>query len=529
MIQHLTPEELDFCETLYDPIALCECLFNNFENMVVMDEEEFGNIRLGQLPLMSYEYLIDTENPELTEKQNFKLREGAGNVWALGGRLFGKTMCVEKLDIICSMILLDGDTEGFTSYDAIHIRGVLEDIIRVVELHPFVSLFKGRIVRSPSYNITMKNGFKLEGVNMNLQSKDPGSQFFQKHFRKLFIEEASFEPEVVNKKRLDSVSEDGCVIRSAGMTNFTKYSPCGRIFYDLSKKAWLCNLPQYVNPKWDSLTKEHALKEHGGENSLTYRIFVKGEIVEDGIAVFDMERVRKCYREKKHVKHIEITKENFGNFENFIIVDRPKGTDYLYVCADIGESAPSEIIIVAEIDKMLHYLYNITLYNLTDKQQFKIFKYLGKTLKANYIGLDTTDGTGRSIYRSLAEVFPHENLVWVAFNEKIEIGFKKDDDDNIIIENKKPVIEEEFVVTWSVKRLRDLLYSQRISIPLDYRFDRQFNSVISVQSGIKTLYACATSENHLFQAFQVFGIAQWQCEFANSKPINKKQHAKSGC
>jgi len=57
--------------------------------------EDFGHVRLGQLPLLSYEYLVD-ENPELDDKENFKLREGAGNVTCLGGRLFGKTMIVEK-------------------------------------------------------------------------------------------------------------------------------------------------------------------------------------------------------------------------------------------------------------------------------------------------------------------------------------------------------------------------------------------------------------------------------------------------
>jgi hypothetical protein len=67
------------------------------------------------------------------------------------------------------------------------------------------------------------------------------------------------------------------------------------------------------------------------------------------------------------------------------------------------------------------------LYNLTDKEQFKVFEWLATELSANYVGIDCTDGTGRAIFRSLQEVFPKENLVWVAFNEKLPVDFEKND------------------------------------------------------------------------------------------------------
>jgi hypothetical protein len=72
------------------------------------------------------------------------------------------------------------------------------------------------------------------------------------------------------------------------------------------------------------------------------------------------------------------------------------------------------------------------------------------------------------------------------------------------------------------------LYSGKIELPLDYKFDMQFNSVISMQSGSRTVYACISAENHLFQAFQVFSIAQWYNEFKNIRPIPKKTFFKSG-
>jgi hypothetical protein len=169
----------------------------------------------------------------------------------------------------------------------------------------------------------------------------------------------------------------------------------------------------------------------------------------------------------------------------------------MFVCADIGE-AVTEIVLVSEVNNKYYYLYNITLYNLSDKEQFKIFKYIGEKTSANLIGLDVTDGMGRAIYRSLEEVFPKENLCWVGFNEKIRVEIEKDDKGNIILKDGKPVWKEEYVDSWSVKRLRDLLYEEgRFELPLDYKFDSQLNQVIATQSGNRTLYTCFTEDTNI--------------------------------
>ena len=527
MIEKITDEEIEYMECFYNPLCMAESVFSDYDNMSIWEEDKEAHVRFGQFPLLSYEYLIDYD-PKLSSKQNFKLREGAGNLWCLGGRRFGKTLFVEIVDALISMLILSGEHVGFTSLDALHIRGVLEKLVEVLENHTLFKIFKPKINRSPNYRFYLRNGYVLESVNMNLQSKNPGAQFFQKHFSRLYIEEASFETETIYNKRLDSVSENGCVMRVAGMTNFTKYSPVGRTFYDLKLKTWICNLPQYVNPKWDDTEKAKAIKEHGGENSPSYRIFVKGEVVEEGVSVFDMDRVRKCYNDKHQVKVFEITKENFLNFKNIIVVEKPKNAEVCYVCSDIGESASSEIVIIFKVNNKYKYIYNIILYNLTDKEQFQIFSWLASILNANFIGLDTTDGTGRAIFRSLAEVLPKENLVWVAFNEKIVIDFEKDNSGNVIIKNGLPVEKHEFISEWSIKHLKDLLYGELMDLPLDYKLDIQLNSVIATQSGNRTIYSCVSQENHLFQAFQVFSISQWFNEFNSMKPIRKKTFSKTG-
>lgn len=527
LLEKLTDEEIEFMQCFHDSVCLAETLFSDYDNLSTMKEDEFAHIRLGQLSMLSYEYIID-EDPDLTPKENFKLLEGAGDLYNFGARRYGKTLITLILDMLMSIIHLDGWKTIFSSYDAVHIRSILERIIPIAENHFFFRLFNVRVKRSPTYLLRFKNGFTIDGVNMNIVSKNPGSQFFGHHVKKIWIEEGSFETEAVHEKRVDAISELGCIERISGMTNFTKYSPAGKVFYDLSKKSNLCNVPQYINPMWDEKEKAKAVKKYGGESSIGFRIFIKGEVVEEGISVFDMERVRKNYLEDKIIKNIEISKDTYGIFEQRLIVERPKNADTIYVAADVGEAAPTEIAVLAKINKKYRYIYNITLHNLTDKQQYKIFKFLAHALNANFLGIDCTDGTGRAIFRSLASDFPKENLIWVSFNEKLPVDFEKDDKGKIIMKGGKPVYKEEYVSEWSIQRLKTLFYDRKMEMPLDYKFDTQFNSVISMQSANRITYKCAADQDHLFQTFQVFSIMQWDTEFRLVKPIQTKEFYKSG-
>ncbi|KKM58986.1 hypothetical protein LCGC14_1548660 [marine sediment metagenome] len=527
MIQAITEQEIDFIEDFYDPIAYAECMFSDFDNLSTMNEK-FGHIRNGQVSMLSYEYTI-TDNPELTKKQNFHLKEGAGSIYNLGARKYGKTLITLLIDMLTSVPLLAGWETIFSSFDHVHVRKVLETFIAAIENHPFLRTFKPKVKRSPAYFILFKNGFLIQSVNQNVASKNPGGQFFGHHTKKHWMEEASKETDKVEEKRVDAISELGCIERFSGMTDFTKYSPAGKIFYNAKKRNWIANFPQYISPMWDEKTKKDSVKKYGGEDSIGYRIFIKGEIVEDGISVFDMERVRRNYDEDRDVKHIELTKERFKFFRDILLVERPKNAEVMYMAADIGESAPSEIILISKVNEIYKYLYNITLYNLTDKEQFQIFKYIAELIKVNFIGLDTTEGTGRAIFRSLEDHYTRDHLVWCAFNEKIPIDFERDDRDNIIYKDGKPVHREEFVAEWSMQHLKnDLLYMEKMYLPMDYKLDVQLNSVISMQSGNRTVYACKSDEDHLLSAFRVFSIMHWYNEFNLIKPIIKKNFGKTG-
>lgn len=520
ILQKITNEELEFMESFHTPECLVNCLFSDFDNLSEFDETKFGNLRLYQIPFLSHEPIIDENIPGLSVKQKFQLRKNVGDGYNFGARKFGKSLCSEKLDIPISILHDDGYWCAFSSYDAGHIDDILDVVKEALENHPIIRHWKRDVKKSPKWKIICKNNWRLVGVNMNVLSKNPGHQFYGLHVKKLWIEEASLETIKVMDKRQDSLSELGAVLRFSGMCNFTRYSPAGQTFYDPKNKVKVINLPQYVNPLFDENDNQKRIKHFSGSDSMGYKIYVKGEVVEDGVSEFDMDRVKLCYNEKKEIKTFEINKKSFSRFKNIIVTERPLNADRIFIASDIGESAGSEIIILSEVGNNYNYLYNITLYNLSHIEQVEIFKWLIEKLNVNVVALDCGDGTGRAIYRELAEIYPKENLVEYRGTFKLAVDFEKDEKGNVVMLKGLPQFHEEFMSEFSVSRLKALLYENRVNVPMDFKFDSQFSQVISLQSGSRRVYKCIAEADHLFDAFRVFAISQWMMkDFNQTKPM----------
>jgi hypothetical protein len=519
-------------------------MFSDGDNQKKYEEESFIDIRMGQIPMLSFEYLIEND-PELSDKENFKRRKKAGDITVLGGRLFGKTFCVEKLDFNQYAFCAENETAGFASFDALHLKGVLNEMYEVWHNHPIMSLLRQRIVRNP-FIFTTKNGISIEGINMKITAgSQAGDQFFQKHFKRLWIEEKSKETDTVNKKKTDSTSEIGCIFREAGMTDFTRHSPAGEIFYDEDLAYRILNLPQYINPNFDKEEYKKRVSKYGGKHTLGFRIYVEGEVVEEGETVFDMDTIRDlCYPHDRKgrldvnrtIKHIEIAKKNFSTFKSRLITIRPSNAKSIYMCADIGQQGGiTKIIIVADTGSKFNGLYKITLYNLKKPQQYDVLKYLHERLSCQYIALDSTGGMGEAIYSDMQvdKHFKNATLLWVAFNEDVPVGEERNEKGDVIKRKGKIVDKKMKTVDWSIVRLCHLFYQSLVFLPYDTEFDEQFDRVIAIisEKTQNVLYKCIASEDHLYQAWQVFAIAQWLVEYGK---INRKRnnlntkHCKSG-
>ena len=274
------------------------------------------------------------------------------------------------------------------------------------------------------------------------------------------------------------------------MTNFTEYMPAGVAFYDPLNRNKIINLPQMANPNFDEKEKQQRSREYGGEESPSFKIFVLGEVVKSGVSVFDMDRVRANYNYKRQIKSFEITRKNLNRYHEIIVVERPKNSERIFIAGDIGESAGSELVIFSEVNNVFHYLYRLTLYDLTDEEQFGILKWLVSQLQGNVLGIDSTEGTGRAIYRRAEKIYPKDNLVWYAGTNKINVDFERDKNGKVIIKNGQPSYRQEYMSEWAVRRLKVLFYENRLALPMDFKLDQQIGAVVSMMSGTRTTYQC---------------------------------------
>jgi len=537
LLEELTEEEVELAGLIHDPVVMAECLFpykcNNLESLKNYKEDEFFKVRMYELPMLSYEYLL-AENDELSDVENFELKKGAGSIFMYCGRKIGKTLIGILIDLLLDAIhnIFDWVTV-FSSFDEMHITPVLDPLFNILHNHPFFELFNYKQRKHPTYQIKTEDFTHLiEGINMNInKSKEKqGSSFERVRANKMVIDEHQYETNAVEAKRSQSSSEKGWIERYAGITSFKEDSPAGRIFNNLSKRNQLINLPQYISFFWNDALKASNITDYNGEDTLDYRIHIKAEVCKDADSVYDMERIEtEAYLEKKAIKHIEISKKDFWRFKNKIIVDKHKSAFRTWIASDFGERK-AEIIIVFEIDTQpystFYYTYNITMYDLIPDEQVQVFEYLIEELNPNFVGIDCTDGGGRNVFRELIKKYPKRKDVfqWVHFAEKMPVKVKTElnaEGERVPVTDKKgnKVMEEEFVSHWSVEQNKKLLYgSCRLKIPTDPKFDRQFRGIFSAKIGNNVSYG-KSSEDHLHQSFQVLSIMIFRNEKVLNQPI----------
>lgn len=380
------------------------------------------------------------------------------------------------------------------------------------------SYYKGKIdskkhlIRFPKYSLvlpcTTKKGRKYREKILNVK---------RPVFKASSIKVKDFQEnqQVYDiKTELNSFIANGFIVHNSGMTNFTRHMPIGKEFYKPKNKNKVINYPQMVSPFWDEEEKQDRIEFYGSESAPNFKIFVLGEVIEDGVSEFDIERVERCLNSRMKIKRFELKKKDYKRFKSLIVVDRPSNIDRIFVNADIGDGAGgTDITVIGEKGNSYKLLYNICLYHFTEPQQYEVFKWLKQELGIDVLALECGEACGRGLYHRFELDMPEfsKNLVEYRGNKKITVGYEKNEKGDFVLKKGKPISREEFMSEWSIRRLKRLLYSERIDIPKDdHKFLNQINSVISIRTGTRTRYACPSETgDHYFDSFRVFAIAQW--------------------
>ncbi len=513
MIKKITNKELIVFQMLRHPKCSTEILFSNLGNLAEFNINEFSEVRKYQLPYHSWDTLY-IEDKNLSNKENYKIQNGLAEKYILGGRLTGKSLLGLIVDCLLALLNKTFRKASVSSADAEKIKKVMEQIFVALEYHPIFKLLNIRVKRNP-YQALHPKGVTLESVNNNISGKNPGGNYHGRHDDKNWEEEASYLTNTVTHEKLMAQAERGCIKHYTGMTTFAKESPMGKIFNKLENRNKIVNVPSFANPTWNEEKDEEAQREFGGKSSAGYLVQIVGKIIENSESVFDIEEIRKTYLLDKKgmgnpIKSFEVNKNNFFRYKESLILEKPINAEKMLLCADIGEGgSPSEYIVLALINGIYRYIYNITTFKITPEQEKELAKYLMELLKVNIFGIDNTSGVGKAIFSYISTFYP-DNIIAVDFNKKIAIDYERDEANEIKYDKDgNPIPKEEMIVDWSIQCLKNIFYGKRIQCLYDTKLDAQFDGVVTLKSGMKTLYKNKTV-NHLFQAFQVFAIIDWQ-------------------
>jgi len=530
--QKCSEEDVEFAGVFYDPVALCELLFTselkNFESLKNYSETECASIRLYQIPMMSYEYLI-VDDPTLSKDDNFALKKGAGTLYAYCGRKIGKSLVSLLMDMLLDTLHNFEDwVSAFSSLDEAHVWNVLDPYISVLKQHKFFKFFnenKSIQIQRKKMSVTTASGHTLRGVNMTLQSGAPGKAWESVHATKIYQDEHQYETDEVVEKRSQAVSEFGAIERFVGITNFARNSPAGNIFTDLNKRNWLVNLPQTVSPLFTDKLKREAIADYQGEDSVPYQIHVLAKLIENAEGLYDMDKIQACYLDniQRPIKRFDITKENFVRYRDILRIDPHKDVTSVWISGDFGEKVTEAIILFGFTgpDGREHYKYEygITCYNLILEDQKPLFKYIIEKLAPNFVTFDSTEVGGKSLVRFLQAEFKNTDTIqFVDFNSKMVVDYEKNSKGETVFEAGKPVPVEEYTIDWAVHCLKDLFYGGLIDARYDYKLDKQFGAMLCAATGRRLRYWSRTTEDHLHAAWEAFGIS-W---FKNAMTIAKK-------
>lgn len=525
ILSNITEDELELCELFNYPIALAECLFNNADNLIEFDNNKLGSIRRYQSPMVSSEWFVDVENDDRLKDthEKFNARKKVGDLYALGARRFGKSYAAIILDLLLYIIYATGEICMVSSVDMNHIDGVLGKVKTAFESHPFVKLFRKKSSAAKSkYSLLTNNNVLIESVNTNPTSSDGGKKnFYGYHAHRHYAEEFSlFTSEAMTAAR-DAKSERGIIERFSGMTNFNRDSPAGQVFYDNDYGEHLINYPQFVNPEFTDEEEKSRIKEFNGVESPEFKVFVLGEVLGDNVSVIDIDKVP--FNRHKPVIHFEINEDNFINFRDLIIVNRPEFADMGFLSADVSDINITEIMLWYKWSNQFHYRYKITLHGLDDSKQKKIFRWLINKGGIDYTGIDYGDALGRVLVNYLQTIFDPKFIQGVGFNEKLNVELEVDKRGNPLRKAGKFVYKQEWVSIWSVRMMIRYMYNGQFDMAYDASLEKQLNKLIAIQNSARISYKVRDKYDHTFQALQVLSIMLFKLEFDKITDIRKKK------
>jgi hypothetical protein len=492
------------------------------ENFKYYDDDRFFEVRLYQLPMIDFGYML-FQDEESDREFTQKLVE-AGTRYCYCGRGIGKTVFI-VLDLLLDTVYHYRNwSVGVSSFNDDKVNDLLAPYEQALQYHPFMKIFLGNTKDIDSKDMKIETGYGhiVRGVSMALTSKSPGSNWESLHLQKQIVDEQQKENDEILFRRSQSKAELGCIEYFAGITAFSDEDPAGKIFNDPEKAAFLVNLPKTVSPSWIADNKNSAIKEYNGSEEPAYKIHILAQVVKNLRGLWNMEKIMAIMKRpngtyRPEIKHFEISEKEYDIFESVLVMEKPASSTGVFIAADFGSTVTEICLFFLYQDERLtnyKYEYNITLHRLIPDQQKKIFRFLVNALEPMYVAMDTTEIGGRDVIYDLRKNFepletPVENSKFVECDKNISIGVDMDGKDEMGPEHKHVNLKD-----WAVYYLQKVIYNGRLKALFDHKMVKQFNAIKSARKAgsHKSSYVSTIGVDHLHAAMIVFGYLAYLFE-----------------
>jgi len=360
------------------------------------------------------------------------------NVAVFGARSFGKS-CVLEGAILHTLYSFPNEESLLTALRRLHIRDRCENIISYIFAHPYLRQWtlkgqKSSVVRSPYYEIRLKNGHSFAGI---ATTEDPRSINVQgRHCVRRFQEESQYTTRESWEKLVPAVSPKGCKDMIVGCVN-GQVDSVYREIYDTQLYTVL-GYTSYMEPHYNVDLDDSYIKVFGGKDSESYVQSCRGEWGSPTWSAWDMQAVINCIKrdgdKEMLMNEVTLRKNDFEDLGrnprvSFPTLLRPFTGKEVILGIDIGDMEPTCILPFVEIEPDKFRLDTLIMIDgkIIVEDQLVIIDYLADFYAASLLGIDVTEGKGKSIATMLVNSQTYKDkhynarVCFVGFNEKMTI------------------------------------------------------------------------------------------------------------
>lgn len=411
---------------------------------------------------------------------------GTGDIVVKAGRASGKSYALLEPELVRQAIARPGEETLLTAFRRTHVTDRIERAIDYFETIPLFRLFLKRVLRSPIYHVALYNGHSLYGVSVG---DDVEARMAQgKHASTVVIEEAQQYPIRAYGKLMGAQDPRGSWKLMIGVPDGrvdTPFKNADRIYTSFQGRRFA--LSRRLDPYFDQRAKADLADALGGEASDFFQQEVDAKWGNPAYSAWNIDQIFACMEAENSLPLVTLTIDGRVYRQLEMVPEAAcnalPGPKYeggqVRMSADIGYSQPTEIGIHEFFAARWWMTARVTLVNrMEHDEQAAIIAYLGERYGAEQIGIDTTDGEGRAIAKTLEDLprwAPYmlgggciTPIVRVSFNEGAVYDYRRNEDGE----------REELKDTMkhiAVRVLRGMIARREVAWPRDEKLAAEFN------------------------------------------------------